>query len=132
MRRPDQRSPEAQHYRRLYNSTRWKGPRGVRAEQLKLQPLCEMCLKADRITAATVCDHVDPDTKSTESGFFKGPFQSLCKPHHDAAKQSEERRGVSSEVGMDGWPTDPRHQANEPRGDEVRCTAADIPHRSII
>jgi hypothetical protein len=35
-------------------------------------------LKHGRITAATVCDHVDPDTKLNVETFFDGPFQSLC------------------------------------------------------
>jgi 5-methylcytosine-specific restriction protein A len=109
----DQRSPEAQRYRHHYNSARWKGANGVRARQLRKQPLCEMCLKAERLTPATVCDHVDPNTKLT--AFFDGPFQSLCKPHHDSGKQREERSGFSGEADDDGWPTDPRHPANRRR-----------------
>lgn len=39
-------------------------------------------------------------------------IQLLCKPCHDGAKQQEERVGFSTAVGLDGWPTDPRHPAN--------------------
>lgn len=108
----DRRSPEAQAYRRLYKKARWQGKHGVRAQQLKKQPLCEMCLKAGRITQATICDHVDPKSKDTEATFYKGPFQSLCKPHHDGAKQREEHLGYSAAVDISGWPIDARHPVN--------------------
>lgn len=112
----DQRSDQAESYRRLYNTARWKGKHGVRAEQLRKQPLCEMCLKAQRITVATVCDHIDPKSKDTEEGFFAGPFQSLCdaKPWrcHSSRKQQQEAKGFSTEVGVDGVPTDPAHPWN--------------------
>lgn len=110
--RDDRRSPEAAGYRALYNTTRWKGVKGVRARQLAAYPLCAMCLKANRLTPATVCDHVDPKSKETEEGFFGGPFQSLCKTHHDSGKQVEESRGYSGECDDDGWPSDPRHPSN--------------------
>jgi hypothetical protein len=64
-----------------------------------------MCKEQGRVTAATVCDHIDKHSKLTIEGFFAGPFQSLCKAHHDSAKQSEERTGiVKPTVGVDGWP----------------------------
>jgi 5-methylcytosine-specific restriction protein A len=108
--RRDQRSPEADAYRRFYHLSRWKHPiTGVRARQLTKQPLCEMCLKAGRLTVATVCDHIDPKAKETEEGFFRGPFASLCKAHHDSGKQGEEKRGYTGEADADGWPADPRH-----------------------
>jgi 5-methylcytosine-specific restriction protein A len=112
----DDRSLEAQAYRRLYNTARWKGKHGVRAQQLAAHPLCEMCLKAGRLTPATVCDHVDPKSKATEEGFFAGPFASLCDAEpwrcHSSLKQIIEERGFSSEVGPDGLPTDPNHPFN--------------------
>jgi len=111
----DRRSPEAEAYRRLYKLARWNGKHGVRAQQLKKQPLCEMCRKAGRLTKATVCDHVDPKSKLTVEGFFAGPFQSLCAPCHDITKRTLEIRGYSDALGEDGWPTDPRHPANQVR-----------------
>lgn len=116
MPRRDDRSKASEAYRHLYNASRWKHPdHGVRARQLRKQPLCEFCLKANRITVATVCDHIDPRSKDTEEGFFAGPFQSLCADHHNAAKQREESAGYSAEAGEDGWPIDPRHPANRAR-----------------
>lgn len=67
-----------------------------------------MCQKRGRTTAATVVDHVVPH-RGNEALFFGGALQSLCKACHDGAKQTEERRGYSREVGVDGFPLDPRH-----------------------
>jgi hypothetical protein len=46
-------------------------------------------MEQDRITAATVCDHVHPH-RGDEVLFFSGPFQSLCETCHNSAKQREE------------------------------------------
>lgn len=72
--------------RRLYSTAAW---RRVRDEQLAREPLCRMCLGEGFTTAATVCDHVEPHRGDVDK-FWSGPFQSLCKPHHDTAKQAEE------------------------------------------
>lgn len=106
-RRDDRRSEEAAEYRRLYRTKRWQA---TRAKQLSDHPLCAMCMP--RIVPATVCDHADKASKATEEGFFSGPFNSLCKTHHDATRQREERRGYiigSDEAGM---PRDPNHHWN--------------------
>ncbi|RZA07942.1 MAG: hypothetical protein EOP02_36945 [Proteobacteria bacterium] len=100
----DQRSDQAQTYRHLYRTKRWKE---TRADQLRRHPLCAMCLP--RVTAATICNHVDKDAKQTEEGFFAGPFNSLCATHHDSTQQRDERRIDSGKLpiqacGPDGWP----------------------------
>jgi 5-methylcytosine-specific restriction protein A len=109
MARPDQRSPEALAYRRLYSTARW---RRIRAAQINVkQPLCEACLKAGRHTRATVCDHIDPTTKVT--AFFDGPFQSLCDAEpwrcHSRRKQIIETRGYEPGCDAAGRPIDPTH-----------------------
>lgn len=105
----DQRSSEARAWRHLYNTRAWKA---LRANQLSLKPLCEWCERQGRITAASVADHVIPH-KGDEALFFDGDnLASLCKPHHDGAKQADERRGFSGQADQSGWPTDPRHLAN--------------------
>lgn len=73
-----------------------------------------MCKAQDRITIATVCDHIEQH-HGDPIKFWSGPFQSLCKPHHDSTKQSIERKGFDSSVGEDGWPTDAKHPANRKR-----------------
>lgn len=104
---PDRRSAEAAAYRRLYRTRRWLQERD---RQLTEHPLCAMCLP--RVTAATVCDHVDPRDKDDPETFFAGAKQSLCKTHHDSTKQREERRGHI--IGCDdaGMPLDPNHHWN--------------------
>ena len=69
-----------------------------------------MCLP--RVTPATVCDHVDKDSKRTVDGFFGGPFQSLCKDHHDSTKQRQEKRGHVIGCDEAGVPLDPNHPWN--------------------
>ena len=112
MARLDRRSPEAAAYRALYNTARW---RRTRSAQLAAEPLCRACTKAGRITAATVCNHVRPDLKATEAGFFAGPFSSLCADCHDRGEQKAESAGYSATAGDDGWPTDRRHPVNRER-----------------
>jgi 5-methylcytosine-specific restriction protein A len=68
-------------------------------------------MKAGQLTPANVADHITPH-KGDATLFWTGSLQSLCAPHHDAAKQAEERRGYSGECDPDGWPIDPRHPAN--------------------
>ena len=108
-RRPDQRSQQAQEYRRLYKTARWQS---IRLDQLAKRPLCETCESAGRITPATVCNHADKDSKATEEGFFAGPFNSLCAPHHDSTQQRQEKRGYTIGCDTDGRPLDPNHPWN--------------------
>jgi len=109
--RADQRSEESKSWRHLYNRQAWKGPKGRRARQLAQEPLCRLCARNGRITPATVADHIEPH-KGDETLFWKGRLQSLCAPHHDAAKQSIDRQGFGGECDETGWPTDHRHPAN--------------------
>lgn len=107
--RRDQRSPEAQQWRGLYGLAIWKARRRA---QLNRQPLCELCLKLNRHTPATVVNHRIPH--KGDITLFTDPknHQSVCKPHHDGAIQAGEARGY--EVGCDakGRPTDPAHPWN--------------------
>ena len=64
--------------RKFYQHRAWKR---IRAVQLKKASLCEMCLKAGKLTPANTCDHIDPTWETWEE-FTKGPFQSLCGPCH--------------------------------------------------
>ena len=82
-------------WRAWYKTARWIR---IRAAQLNAEPLCRMCIAEDKVTPATVCDHVEPH-RGDRIRFWAGPFQSLCASHHSQAKQAEEqgslqRRGV--------------------------------------
>lgn len=110
MTRSTARSDQAKAYRRLYKTARW---RRTREAQLAKQPLCQTCRTEGRVTAATVCDHIDPNKKLDSATFYDGPFQSLCDQEpwrcHSSRKQSDERREQAGRlpiqtVGSDGWP----------------------------
>ena len=88
------------HY---YSSQAWKLRR---AHQLRIGPLCKRCG-----VLATVAHHVVPH-KGDWCLFIEGELNSLCKRCHDSAEQMVEKRGYTNEIGIDGWPTDPRAPAN--------------------
>ena len=60
-----------------------------------------MCLAEGIVCAAVVADHIEPHRGDVER-FWRGALQSLCNPHHNAAKQAEEsaaaREGGGSKV----------------------------------
>ena len=93
-----------QPWDRLYTTRKW---RNLRARHLAKNRLCVMCMEKGRPTLATICDHIEPH-KGDMLKFWSGPFQSLCKPHHDATKQSLEKGGEGRQpkatIGLDGWP----------------------------
>lgn len=109
MTKRDHRSHEAEAWRPLYKTAAW---RKIRADQLARFPLCAMCLEQDAVTPATVCNHTDKAAKATPQGFFAGPFNSLCKTHHDSTQQRQERRGYVIGCNESGLPLDPRHAWN--------------------
>jgi len=75
-------------------------------------PLCVMCSDQGFVVAATVVDHVVPHKGDPMLFWDKANWQSLCAPHHNRTKQGIERHGYSTDVGADGWPSDPNHNAN--------------------
>jgi 5-methylcytosine-specific restriction enzyme A len=98
-------------FNHLYSSAKW---RRVRTLQLLHSPLCVLCLKRGITTPATICDHITPHAGDVNE-FWLGPFQSLCGQCHNSAKKFEENRGYLPDIGLDGFPVDPRHPANAPR-----------------
>jgi hypothetical protein len=118
--RPDQRSPEAAAYRKLYQTAEW---RALRKAQLQCQPICERCRAKGFVVSATVVNHRKPH--KGDANLFRDPtnLQSVCQPCHDGPIQAEEasgqendRHGFSSAVSNDGFPTDPRHPFNRWHG----------------
>jgi len=81
------RAERARPWRAFYNLKAWKERRNV---QLTAEPFCCMCEAEGQTTEATIADHVVPH-RGDWSLFITGKLQSLCKFHHDAAKQREER-----------------------------------------
>lgn len=103
------RSTDALQYRALYKTARWQE---LRTWVLSQEPLCRFCSKQGRVEAATVVDHIKPHRGSKTLFYDSSNLQPLCAEHHNSAKQFEEKRGYSNEIGIDGRPVDPRHPAN--------------------
>ena len=77
----------------------------ARAAFLEEHPLCEMCDKAGRVTAATVVDHKTPHRGDEAIFWDRSNWQAICKPHHDGDKQAEEKSGRAHlAIGIDGYP----------------------------
>ncbi len=77
----------------------------MRARQLSSHPVCAMCEANHIITPATIADHITPH-KGSWNEFRCGALQSLCAPCHSGSKAQIERKGFSTAIGLDGWPTD--------------------------
>lgn len=78
---------KAKPWRAWYNTKTW---RAIREQQLAIEPLCERCKRDGDTTEATVVNHRVPHRGDWDR-FVAGPFESLCKPHHDGEAQREER-----------------------------------------
>ena len=107
----EHRSPEAIAWRKLYKSRAWTNGRLI---FLASNPLCERCLNAGRTTAATVVNHRTPHKGDVVLFFDQDNWEATCKPCHDRDIATEERRGYSDRIGIDGWPVDDRHPVNNP------------------
>jgi 5-methylcytosine-specific restriction endonuclease McrA len=95
----------------FYKTARWQR---LRQFQLREHPLCKFCLERGRVTAANVVDHVVPH-RGDWTAFCTGELQSLCEPCHNATKRQIELRGYRTDIGLDGFPTDPKHPFNRAR-----------------
>ena len=90
---------------KLHNKARWHR---IARHQLRVEPLCRMCLAEGRVVAARVADHVEPHHNDPVK-FWTGKLQSLCSHCHESRKKSAEHRGYDRTIGPDGLPIDPRH-----------------------
>jgi 5-methylcytosine-specific restriction endonuclease McrA len=92
-------------WRDWYQLERW---RKLRRHQLRVEPLCAMCLVKGIATPATIADHVEHHGGDWNR-FILGRLQSLCEHCHNSSKRFIEQKGYLPDVGADGWPLDPRH-----------------------
>lgn len=83
----DRHRTRLQPWRAWYWTAEW---RRIAKQQLDDEPLCAMCLAEGTVTAAGVCDHVEPH-RGDPVKFWHGRRQSLCAHHHSSVKQREER-----------------------------------------
>ena len=72
--------------KRGYNR-RW---RRARAAFLRRHPLCVACARVDRVTAATVVDHIVPHKGDTVLFWLVSNWQALCKRCHDRKTARED------------------------------------------
>jgi 5-methylcytosine-specific restriction protein A len=114
--RRDQRSDEANTYRRWYSLAAWKRAKAARKA---ISPICERCEAIGFIVPMTTVNHRTPHKGDWSLFIDPNNHQSVCSECHDGPIQSEERSGkanqrvgYSSAVGLDGLPTDPRHPFN--------------------
>jgi 5-methylcytosine-specific restriction protein A len=84
-------------YSQWYTDRKW---RKKRAAHLAKEPLCRMCKKQGKVTAAQVVDHIEPH-KGDRQKFWFGEVQSLCHPCHSGTKARMEHG--KTVVGDDGW-----------------------------
>ena len=107
--------------KRLYDSIVWKR---LRRMKLNLNPVCELCLKANRFVTASHVDHIE----SIESGgepLSMDNLMSLCHPCH-SRKTVLRDGGLGKEAsdqllikgcGANGMPLDPNHPWNTRQSD---------------
>lgn len=99
-------------YHHLYGR-KWSKARDIYLQQY---PLCIMCEQMNIIEPATVVDHIQPH-KGDEILFWdRDNWQSLCKHHHDSAKQAQEKSGIMRGGNINGEPLDKNHHWHEPMG----------------
>lgn len=79
---------------------------------LDAHPLCVICAKHSRTTAANTVDHIKPHKGDEKLFWDVDNWQALCKHCHDSEKQEVENKGYSRTIGADGWPVDPLHPVN--------------------
>lgn len=95
-----QAANDSRLWRGWYKTARWQR---IRTAQLSGEPLCSRCLAMEVVEPATVVHHVTPH-KGDPDLFWNGPFESLCKPHHDSDGQHEDHGRTVVRYGADGWP----------------------------
>ena len=91
---------------RWYTTASWLRRR---RHQLRVQPLCELCLAAGRVEPATVADHIESHG-GDYAKFRLGALRSLCASCHNRLDQANRPR---LPVRVDGTPTDPEHPWNK-------------------
>jgi 5-methylcytosine-specific restriction endonuclease McrA len=71
-----------------------------------------MCSARGIVSIGAVVDHVRPHHGNWNK-FRTAELQTLCTNCHESLKKRAELDGyAASNIGPDGWPTDPAHPAN--------------------
>ena len=95
-----------------YTTQRWQR---LRKHKLQRNPLCEYCLNAGRIEAATVVDHIVPIARGGDAYPPLDHLMSCCVSHHNEKTRGEQQgkesftpKGIKG-CDVHGNPLDPDH-----------------------
>jgi 5-methylcytosine-specific restriction protein A len=107
------RTAEAAEYRKLYSTKQWR----ILREQALLRDGfrcqhkgCGVILKRGRTSPrSAVVHHIKPHKGDLELFYDINNLSSVCWTCHSGDIQSIEGKGFDTEIGEDGWPTDPNH-----------------------
>ena len=109
----DWRSDEAAEYRKLYQTKQWRllRERVLLRDGFRCQHKgCGAFLKRGRShPQSAVVHHLMPHKGNLDLFFDEGNLQAVCWSCHSGAIQSDEALGYDKEIGLDGWPIDPKH-----------------------
>jgi 5-methylcytosine-specific restriction protein A len=94
---------------RMYDNTRW---RKASRHFLAMHPLCSLCARMGRDTAASIVDHIIPHQNNIELFWDQDNWQSVCASCHSGIKRTQEHYGYSQAAGIDGQPIDRNHPWN--------------------
>ena len=73
--------------------------------------LCQPCMKQGRLTPATAVDHIQ--NKASGGTDDMDNLQAICTDCHTRKTTWEATgRDYDTDIGKDGWPTDPKHPFN--------------------
>ena len=107
----NKRSTTADEYRKLYYTKRWKQLRVkiLTRDSYQCQK-CKTALTDGRSNPhSAVVHHKTPHKGNLELFYDPINLEAVCWKCHSGALQSEEVLGYSTEIGLDGWPTDENH-----------------------
>jgi len=91
--------------KRWYDSVRW---RKARAYFLSARPLCQMCERVNKATAASIVDHREPHGGDYEKFWDQSNWQALCAACH-GVKRRQDHGGLLPGCDVNGMPIDPNH-----------------------
>ena len=100
------------HERRMYDSVRW---RKAAKRFLNEHPLCALCERIGRDTAANTVDHIKPHNGDFALFWDRENWQALCPSCHSGAKRIQELHGYSQACDVNGLPIDANHPFNRRR-----------------
>ena len=108
-----QRSKDAEQYRKLYMTKRW---RSLRLEVLARDLYtCQNKGCGSRLVSgrsdprSAVVHHKKAHKGNLELFYDLGNLEAVCWTCHSGEIQSQEALGYDTAIGADGWPTDPAH-----------------------